>query len=147
MSNRSDKCNQVVVLMFNARNFLISWQSVCLLATGWVVVAEISSYRLRAKTQAIGVIAYAFFTWFFAFTVPYIYNVDSGNLGAKTGFVFMGTSICLVIGSWFLIPNTAGMTTEEVDWMYTKRIPVRKFRAHIEEMRTELAPRKQTEEA
>jgi hypothetical protein len=54
------------------------------------------------------VIAYAFFTWFFAFTVPYIYNVDSGNLGARTGFVFMGTSICLVIGSWILVPNTAG---------------------------------------
>jgi len=93
------------------------------------------------------VIAYAFFTWFFAFTVPYIYNVDSGNLGAKTGFVFMGTSICLTIGSWFLIPNTAGMTTEEVDWMYTNRIPVRNFRAHVEEMRVQLSGRAKAEDA
>lgn len=147
MSTYSNSYGYIGETDLDARNFLISWQSVCLLATGWVVVAEISSYRLRAKTQAVGVIAYAFFTWFFAFTVPYIYNVDSGNLGAKTGFVFMGTSICLVIGSWFLIPNTAGMTTEEVDWMYTKGIPVRKFRSYVEEMRAELAPRKKTEEA
>lgn len=50
------------------------------LATGWVVTAEISSYRLRAKTQSIGVISYAFFTWLFQFVYPYIYNIDAGNL-------------------------------------------------------------------
>ncbi len=61
--------------------------------------------------------------------------VDPGNLGTKIRFVFMGTSICLVIDSWFLIHNTSGMISKEVDQLYPHRISVRKFRTHIEEMR------------
>ena len=82
---------------------------------GWVITAEISSHRLRAKTQSIGVISNAATTWLFTFAVPYTYNTDSGNLGARTGFVFMGSSILLLVGSWYLVPDLHGFTTDEVD--------------------------------
>ena len=52
------------------RNIFISWQSVCILANGWVIVAELPSYCLRAKSLAIGVCSYAFFTWLYEFIVP-----------------------------------------------------------------------------
>lgn len=99
---------------------------------GWVITAEVSSYRLRAKTQSIGVISNAATTWLFTFTVPYMYNTDSGNLGARTGFVFMGTSVLLMIGSWFLVPDLHGFTTDEVDWLYSQNIPVRYFQQYAD---------------
>lgn len=61
-----------------------------------------------------------------------MYNTDSGNLGARTGFVFMGTSVILLIGSWFLVPDLQGFTTEEVDWLYTQKIPVRHFQRYAD---------------
>ncbi|ETS83051.1 hypothetical protein PFICI_04927 [Pestalotiopsis fici W106-1] len=51
-------------------NILISWQIVTMTSVGWVITAEVSSYRLRGKTQSIAVISSAFATGFFTFTVP-----------------------------------------------------------------------------
>lgn len=99
---------------------------------GWVVTAEISSYRLRAKTQSIGVISNAAVTWLFTFTVPYMYNTDAGNLGSRAGFVFMGSSVLLFVGSWFLVPDLHGFTTDEVDWLYSQKISVRHFQQYAD---------------
>jgi len=62
------------------RNLLISWQAVTIVSSSWAIAGEISSYRLRAKTQGIAVISNAFSTWLFTFTVAYIYNVDAGGI-------------------------------------------------------------------
>ena len=58
-----------------------------------------------------------------------MYNVGagSGNLGAKTGFVFMGSSVLLFIMAYLWIPETQGRTTEELDSLYERRISPRKF--------------------
>ncbi|KAH8652259.1 major facilitator superfamily domain-containing protein [Xylariales sp. PMI_506] len=96
-------------------NVLISWQLTTMLSTSWAITGEISSYRLRGKTQSIAVITYAFESWLFQFVVPYIYNTDAGNLGARTGFIFAGTSLVLAIRSFFLIPELTGFSTEEID--------------------------------
>jgi hypothetical protein len=49
-----------------------------------------------------------------------MYNVGagSGNLGAKTGFVFMGTSVVLLVLAWVYIPETRGLSTEVIDGLY-----------------------------
>lgn len=101
-------------------------------SVAWVITAEISTYRLRLKTQAIGVISNAGVTWLFTFVVPYMYNTDSGNLGARTGFVFMATSVLLFVGSYFLVPDLHGFTTDEVDWLYSQKIPVRVFQKYAD---------------
>jgi hypothetical protein len=33
--------------------------------------------------MSLGIMAQTLSTWIFTFTVPYMYNVDSGNLGAQ----------------------------------------------------------------
>jgi len=76
--------------------------------------------------------ASAFATWFFTFTVPYIYNTDAGNLGARAGFVFMGSSVVLVIGSYFLVPDLQGFSTDEVDWLYENKISVLEFQKYAD---------------
>lgn len=65
--------------------------------------------------------------------VPYIYNVDSGDLGAKTDFIFAGISVLLIFGAWFLVPETSGMTASEIDKAYLDMVPTREFRNVIRE--------------
>lgn len=58
-----------------------------------------------------------------------MYNVGSGsgNLGAKTGFVFMGSSVLLLFVSYFWIPEIRGLTTEEIDYLYENKVSPRRF--------------------
>ena len=41
-------------------------------------------------------------------------NPDAGNLGAKVGFVFFGLGVPLCIAFYFLIPETRGLSFDEV---------------------------------
>jgi hypothetical protein len=58
-----------------------------------------------------------------------MYNLGagSGNLGAKTGFVFMGCCIVLLVLAWFWIPETRGLSTEVLDGLYEGGVSPRKF--------------------
>lgn len=58
-----------------------------------------------------------------------MYNVGagSGNLGAKTGFVFMGSSIILFVMAFLWTPETHGLTTDEIDHLYESKVSPRKF--------------------
>lgn len=110
---------------------MISFQTSLFLSMGYPIAAEISSYRLRAKTLSVGVITQTVTAWLTQFIVPYIYNVDSGNLGARTGFVFAGLSVLLIIGTWYIVPETTGLTMEEIDKAYMDKVPVRAFQTRI----------------
>lgn len=114
-------------------NLLITWQLFTCFMVSWSMSPEISSYKLRQPTQSISIIVQAFTTWVFAFCTPYMYNVGagSGNLGAKTGFVFMGSSIVLFVLAYLWIPETHGLTTEEIDYLYENKVSPRKFGKRI----------------
>ena len=113
-----------------SRNVLVCIQNTTLTSVAWVIAGEISPYRLRSKNQSIAVLSNSFTTWLFNFTVPYMYNVDSGNLGAKTGFVFAGATLVLLLASFPLIPDLRGFSTVEIDWLYQNKVSVRKFQQH-----------------
>lgn len=112
------------------RNVLISLQASLMQAPGWSIAAEISSYRLRAKSMSLGMMAQTFTTWLVTFIVPYMYNVDSGNLGARTGLVFAGVSVLLIWGAWSIVPDTTGLSTEDIDGLYEAKVPARQFAKH-----------------
>ncbi|KAL3456135.1 general substrate transporter [Aspergillus heterothallicus] len=114
-------------------NILISIQTSLLQAIGWPIAAQISSYRLRAKTLSIGVLSQTLSTWLTQFIVPYMYNTGSGNLGAKTAFPFAGLSVLVFICAYYCVPNTTGLTTEEIDRLYADKVPVKKFGAFMPE--------------
>lgn len=98
---------------------------------GYPIAAEISTYRLRGKTISIATIAMAFTNWLFAFVVPYMYNVDTGNLGLRSCFVFAGLSVFLIVAAWFYIPDTTDMTASEIDHAYTTGVSPRKFQSIV----------------
>jgi SP family general alpha glucoside:H+ symporter-like MFS transporter len=122
-ARETDACN---------RNLLIPWQLYTCTGTAWTIAPEISSYRLRQYTQSLSYFVQAVSNYIFHMIVPYLYNTDSANLGAKTGFVFAGLSACLFVVSWFLVPDTAGLSVEEIDCAYRERVSPRKFRVWAE---------------
>lgn len=66
--------------------------------------------------------------WSFVF--PYLFNPDQANLGAKTSFIFGGLAILCLLYLWIYQPETAGRTYEELDEMFIKRVPARKFKGY-----------------
>jgi len=97
-------------------------------AMGYPIAAELSSYRLRSKTMAMATISQAVTSWLLTFVTPYMFNVDSGDLLARVGFVFTGFSALLIVGAWFLIPETTNMTAAEIDTAYATGVAPRNFK-------------------
>ncbi|KAH8655328.1 general substrate transporter [Xylariales sp. PMI_506] len=97
-------------------------------AVAFTVLAEVSTTRLRAKTVGIGLAVVNGLNMFWAFVLPYLFNPDKANLGAKVAFIFGGCSVLCLIYTWFEIPETAGRTFEELDELFTKGVPAREFK-------------------
>lgn len=61
-----------------------------------------------------------------------MYNIDSGDLGARTGLVFAGASLALLLVSYPLIPDLRGLSTAEIDWLYENKISPRRFQEYTD---------------
>jgi MFS family permease len=112
-------------------NVLISFQAAILQGVGWAVAAEVPTPTLRAKTISLGLCGQTLSAWLFQFVTPYMYNVDSGRLGSRVGFVHAGITILLLVGAWFLVPDSTNMTTQEIDEAYHSGVRPRSFRSHV----------------
>ncbi|OAA54566.1 General substrate transporter [Niveomyces insectorum RCEF 264] len=98
-------------------------------ATGFAVASEVSTLPLRTHTQAYIVATDAFFGWLIGFIVPYLINPhpDGANLGGKVGFVFFGSGLLIAIGFFYLVPDSRGLSFDELDYLYTNKVTPRKF--------------------
>ncbi|OCL04121.1 general substrate transporter [Glonium stellatum] len=83
-------------------------------AIGFAVASEISSLPLRATVQSIIGMSSVIAAWVIGFTTPYMINPDAGDLGPKVGFVFFGLGVPLSISLFFLVPETKGLSFDEV---------------------------------
>ncbi|KAH8168536.1 sugar transporter domain-containing protein [Sarocladium implicatum] len=106
------------------------WYNVTIGATAYTILCEVSTSRLRVKTIAIGLGAQYLLNMMWSFVLPYLFNPDQANLGARLGFVFSGLAILSLIFLWFYLPETAGRTYEELDEMFIKKVPARKFKGY-----------------
>lgn len=93
----------------------------------YAVAGETSSLRLRAKTQGLGILSYNVANIIFNLILPYIYNPDSGNLRAMTGFVYAGFCLLAVAGTWVLVPEMKGRSVGEIDVMFEMKVSTRDF--------------------
>lgn len=99
-------------------------------AVAFTILAEVSTARLRAKTVGIGLAVVNGLNMMWSFVLPYLFNPDKANLGAKVAFIFGGCSVLCLIFLWFELPETAGRTYEELDEMFLKGVPARKFKTY-----------------
>lgn len=105
-------------------------------ATAYNLLAEVATPRLRAKTASIGLALQSALYTLWSFVLPYIFNPNEANLGAKTAFIFGGLSVISLAYLWLYQPETSGRSYEELDEMFMKRIPTRKFKSYRPEAET-----------
>lgn len=94
----------------------------------FVIAAETSSLRLRARTQGIGWTTNGVSGVIFGFAMPYAYNPDAGNLGGMTAYIFFGFSALAFGLSFFFLPEMKDRSIAEIDKMFELQLPARQFK-------------------
>lgn len=88
------------------------------------ILGETSSIRLRSKSQAIGSLSGSFSSIVMNAALPYLYNPDAANLGAKTGFLFALLSVVAAILIYLFVPELKGRSVLEIDHLFAKSVSV-----------------------
>ncbi|KAG9249453.1 alpha-glucosides permease MPH2/3 [Emericellopsis atlantica] len=112
--------------------FLIIVQCVFKVSLGpttYVIVGEMSSSRVRAQTIVLGRGLYVCCGFIVQQINPRMLNSDSTawNWGAKTGMFYFGFCFLWVLWSFFFLPETKERTFAEIDYLFKKKTPARKF--------------------
>ncbi|KAI5123528.1 hypothetical protein M0805_006688 [Coniferiporia weirii] len=91
----------------------------------WVVVGEI--YPLNVRAKGISLSAASNWLWNFAisYATPYLVDNAKGdaNLGPKVFFIWGSTCFCCIIFTYFCIPETKGLSLEQIDLLYIHSTP------------------------
>jgi SP family general alpha glucoside:H+ symporter-like MFS transporter len=106
------------------------WCNVSIDSTAFSILAEVSTSRLRYKTVAIGLAVSSCIIVMWQFTIPYMFNPDQANLGAKIAFISGGTCLVCIVYLFFYQLETTGRSHQELDGMLAKGVPARKFKTY-----------------
>lgn len=96
----------------------------------FVIISEISATRLREKTIAISTAVQSAANVVTMVVMPILLNSERANWGGKTGFLFGGISFVCFVWCFFRLPESQGRTYEELDILFQRRIPARKFKGY-----------------
>ncbi|KHN94073.1 General substrate transporter [Metarhizium album ARSEF 1941] len=93
----------------------------------YIVVAEVPSTRLRVKTVALARVVYNAAMMFNAAVVPNMLNPAVWGIHGKSCFLYAGTALCCLVWCLFRLPETKGLSYLELDILFEKKAPARKF--------------------
>ncbi|CUM53828.1 unnamed protein product [Debaryomyces tyrocola] len=65
------------------------------------------------------------------FVLLFMFNPDQANMGSKINFIFAACCFISIFCFYFYLPETANRSFDEIDEMYIKKVPARKFRNFI----------------
>lgn len=97
--------------------------------TSHTLSAEVPSTRARDMTYRTASVLNIATQAAVATSMPYLLNAPYAALGSKVGFIFGSIAVTSLIFAFFLVPDCAGRSLEEIDWLFEQRIPARKFRS------------------
>ncbi|KAI8941863.1 hypothetical protein NX059_003061 [Plenodomus lindquistii] len=106
------------------------WYNVSIGSTAFSLLAETSTSRLRHKTVAIGLALSSSIKFTWQFTIPYIFNPDQANLGAKIAFIFGRICLICFVYLFYYQSETGGRSHQELDEMFAKSVPARRFKSY-----------------
>ena len=93
----------------------------------YCIVSEIASTRLRIKTVALARNAYNVTSIWVNFLNNPILNPTAWNLRGKGGFVWCGFALASFIWAYYRLPEAKGLSAGELDILFEKKVPARKF--------------------
>lgn len=100
----------------------------------YCLVAEVPSTRLRVKTVVLARIAYNINTLITNVLQNHMLNSDSWNWRGKSCFFWAGSCLLCIAYCYFRLPETKGLTYLELDLLFEKRAPARKFKIFREKL-------------
>ncbi|SPO03444.1 related to maltose permease [Cephalotrichum gorgonifer] len=113
------------------------WYNVSIGSTAFPLLCEVATSRLRVKTIAIGYASQNAINVMWQFVIPYMFNPDQANLGAKIAYIFGGLCLFCLAYLWFFQPETGGRSFQELDEMFAKGVPARKFKEYQTDAQTQ----------
>ncbi|KZO89629.1 general substrate transporter [Calocera viscosa TUFC12733] len=97
------------------------------------IAAETSSTRLRGKTIALARNAYNIVSNVFGLVTPYMLNPNEGSWKGFTGFWWAGIGFIFAVWSSYRLPECKGRSCWELDILFERKIPARKFAGTVVE--------------
>ncbi|KAF4976362.1 hypothetical protein FZEAL_6960 [Fusarium zealandicum] len=91
------------------------------------LISELSSTRLKAKSIVLARAAYNASNIFVNVMTNYQLSSTSWNWGARAAYFWAGTCFVSVIWVFFRLPEPKDRTYAELDILFEKRVPARKF--------------------
>lgn len=89
----------------------------------WVVIGEI--FPLPVRSRGVGLSTASNWMWNTIISVitPYMTNTDKGDLKSSVFFIWGGLCTACFVYAYFLVPETKGLTLEQVDKMMEETSP------------------------
>ncbi len=91
--------------------------------TAWVLIGELFPLPIRAKGVALATASNWFWNCIIGVVTPYMVDADQGNLGSKVFFVWGSTCVLCLLFAYFCVPETSGLSLEQVDRMMEETTP------------------------
>ncbi|KZW00719.1 sugar transporter family protein [Exidia glandulosa HHB12029] len=109
---------EIAFICLNIAFFATTWGP-----AAWVVVGEVFPLPIRSRGVGISTASNWFWNCIIGVITPYMVSEDKGNLGPKVFFVW-GSLCCLSLTfAYFLVPETKGLSLEQVDQMLSETTP------------------------
>lgn len=112
-------------------SLMIVWAAFYQFSVGSIafsLVAELSTRRLQVKTVALSRAAYNVAAIIVNVLTPYMINPTAWDWGNFAGFFWAGTCFCVLIYHYFRLPEPSGRTFAEIDLLFERGVPARKFK-------------------
>lgn len=89
----------------------------------WILIGEIFPLPIRSRGVALSTASNWLWNTIIAVITPYMVGETHGNLKSSVFFVWGGLCTCAFVYSYFLIPETKGLSLEQVDRMMEETTP------------------------
>ncbi|OGE53762.1 hypothetical protein PENARI_c007G11251 [Penicillium arizonense] len=108
----------IVFVCFYIAAFATTWGP-----AAWVVIGEIYPLPIRAKGVALATASNWLWNCVIAVITPYLVDKEYGNLKSKVFFVWGSALFLCLLFAFLVIPETKGLTLEQVDKMLEESSP------------------------
>nr|OQO15495.1 hypothetical protein B0A51_18471 [Rachicladosporium sp. CCFEE 5018] len=89
----------------------------------WIVIGEIFPLPIRSRGVALSTASNWLWNTIIAVITPYMVGENEGNLKSSVFFIWGGLCTCAFVYAFFLVPETKGLSLEQVDQMMAETTP------------------------
>jgi len=89
----------------------------------WVVIGEVFPLPIRAKGVALSTASNWLWNFIIGQITPYMVDKGYANMGTHVFFVWGSTCALCIVFAYFLVPETKGLSLEQVDRMLHETSP------------------------